>query len=129
MRHLKILSLILITSFLCSCGNKESPQSSDTISYVVSDSLDAWCASKLSQSRIAHKEGLIKLMFLEEELNHLWKPSYDENVIQDMASKTGFIWQELPTHEGNRRWELSLPLQPEDSTYITPNNLLLYLFR
>ncbi|MET0462060.1 MAG: hypothetical protein ABW007_02865, partial [Chitinophagaceae bacterium] len=85
--------------------------------------------NKMPAGRISGDATSLKLLFFEEELNLLWRPVYREDQVKEMADQGNFVWEELPAHEGNRRWQLSLNFQPEDSTYSTPNNLLLYLFR
>jgi|SRR6218665_390421 len=127
--HRKILLGIILTGLLFSCKEQTVTVQAASFSHVVSDSLKSWCQQKLSPNRISFEGSTIKLLFFEEELNLLWKPSYNEEDVKILAAKSAFQWQELPVHEGNRRWELALPLQTEDSTYTTPNNLLLYLFR
>jgi hypothetical protein len=114
---------------LAACKEKQEDIKPASVSYVVSDSLKAWCKNKLPENRISYEGSTIKLLFFQEDLDQLWKPAYAEAEVKELAAKEQFNWQELPVHEGNRRWELSMPLQEKDSTYITPNNLLLYLFR
>jgi hypothetical protein len=111
-----------------SCKEKKEPVRSEAVSYVIADSLQTWCKHRLPETRVSYEGSTMKLLFFEEELNLLWKPGYNEDAVKEMAANN-FQWEELPVHEGNRRWQLSLLLQPEDSTYVTPNNLLLYLFR
>lgn len=114
---------------LFSCKEKAATVQTDAFSHVAGDSLKTWCRQKLSPNRVSFEGSTIRLLFFEEELNLLWKPAYNEDEVNTLAAKADFQWKELPVHEGNRRWEMALPLQPEDSTYTTPNNLLLYLFR
>ncbi|RYG51400.1 MAG: hypothetical protein EOO01_08600 [Chitinophagaceae bacterium] len=125
------IAVLIISFSLYSCReqkdkNATAPQQS---SYIVSDSLRAWCKAKMPAARILSEGETLKLLFFEEELPMLWKPPYSEDAVKELAKKDGFVWEEMPAHEGNRRWSLSLTLQPEDSTYLTPNNLLVYLFR
>ena len=127
--NLFVLSLFASLLLAVSCKEKKQELKSESVSYVVSDSLQAWCKSRLPENRMSYEGSTIKLLFFEEELNVLWRPAYNEETVKEIAGTGNFQWQELPVHEGNRRWEMSLPLQPEDSTYATPNNLLLYLFR
>jgi len=128
--RLSILSSIgTVCLFLVSCKEKKEAGIPGSFSYVVKDSMEAWCKNKLFQNRVSHEGNTINLLFFEEELNALWKPGYREEAVNELASNADFEWKELPAHEGNRQWELSLPLQVEDSTYCIPNNLLLYLFR
>lgn len=124
-------ALLALLIFTTSCKNKktDAPAGNPQFSYVVSDSLKRWCKEKLPASRILAEGDTLKLLFFEEELNLLWKPQYAEEAVKDLSRNGEFNWQELPAHEGNRRWALSLTLQPADSTYLTPNNLLVYLFR
>jgi hypothetical protein len=127
---LKISGLLLASIFfLVACEQKKEENKPSSISYVVSDSLKLWCKVKMPASRISEDATSFKLLFFEEELNLLWKPAYKEDEVKEMAGQGNFGWEELPAHEGNRRWQLSLNFQQEDSTYSTPNNLLLYLFR
>lgn len=127
---IRILALISLAALLLfSCREKTAPVQTEAFSHVVGDSLKTWCQQKLSPNRISFEGSTIRLLFFEEELNLLWKPSYNEEAVNTLAAKADFQWQELPVHEGNRRWEMTLPLQAEDSSYSTPNNLLLYLFR
>lgn len=128
--NFKLLFLLLSSALLIvSCKSKEETAQPSAASYVVADSLKAWCRNSLPENRISYEGSTIKLMFYEEDLNTLWKPAYSEASVKELADKEHFGWRELPVHEGNRRWEMLLDLQPEDSTYPTPNNLLLYLFR
>lgn len=124
-----LASISLTVLLLFSCKEKTAPSQTEAFSHVVGDSLKTWCQQKLSPNRVSFEGSTIKLLFFEEELNLLWKPSYNEDAVKTLAAKADFQWLELPVHEGNRRWEMALPLQVEDSTYTTPNNLLLYLFR
>ncbi|MCG2615843.1 hypothetical protein LZZ85_16225 [Terrimonas sp. NA20] len=121
--------LLAATTLLFACKQKEQENKPSAISHVVSDSLKVWCKNKMPASRILEEAANLKLVFFEEELNLLWRPAYREDLVKEMADRGNFSWEELPAHEGNRRWQLSLNFQQEDSTYATPNNLLLYLFR
>jgi hypothetical protein len=122
---------LLLLFFIISCKDKknEEPATTSQFSYVVSDSLKLWCKNKMPASRILAEGDTLKLLFFEEELNRLWKPPYSEETVKELSRNGEFNWEELPAHEGNRRWALSLTLQAADSTYLTPNNLLVYLFR
>ncbi len=127
---IKISGLLLgALFFLVSCKDQQQENHSLPVSFVVSDSLKTWCKNKMPASRLSEEGNNLKLLFFEEELNTLWKPAYREDAVKEMAAQGNFGWEELPAHEGNRRWQLSLNFQQEDSTYGTPNNLLLYLFR
>jgi hypothetical protein len=127
---IKISGLLMATAFfLVACKEQQQENHSSPVSYVVSDSLKIWCKTKMPASRITEEGNDLKLLFFEEELNTLWKPVYREEIVKEIAAREKFGWEELPAHEGNRRWQLSLNFQQEDSTYSTPNNLLLYLFR
>ena len=122
---------LIILGFAMSCQNKKTAtdETGSAFSYVVGDSLRLWCKTKLPASRILSEGDTLQLMFFEEELNLLWKPPYSAEAVQELSKNGEFNWRELPAHEGNRRWALSLALQPADSTYLTPNNLMVYLFR
>lgn len=121
--------LLLVIMISCKDKKNEEPVTPPSFSYVVSDSLRLWCKTRMPSSRILSEGDTLKLLFFEEELNLLWKPPYSEEAVKELSKNGEFNWEELPAHEGNRRWALSLTLQAADSTYLTPNNLLVYLFR
>ena len=121
---------LLLVLFIASCHGKEEKGAPPAqLSYVVSDSLKLWCKTRMPAGRILSDGDTLKILFFEDELNQLWKPPYSASAVDELAKNGEFHWEELPAHEGNRRWQLSLMLQAEDSTYLTPNNLLVYLFR
>ncbi len=121
---------LLLVLFIVSCEDKKEKETLPVkSSYVVSDSLKLWCKTRMPAGRILAEGDTLRLLFFEDELNRLWKPPYSASAVDELAKSGGFNWEELPAHEGNRRWQLSLMLQAEDSTYLTPNNLLVYLFR
>lgn len=124
------LACLLLALFIVSCQDREEKETAPSpFSYVVSDSLKLWCKTRMPAGRILAEGDTLKLLFFEDELNRLWKPPYSASAVDELAKNGEFNWEELPAHEGNRRWQLSLMLQAEDSTYLTPNNLLVYLFR
>lgn len=124
------VGFLLLALFIISCTEKtEKGAPPAQLSYVVGDSLKLWCKTRMPAGRILAEGDTLKLLFFEDELNRLWKPPYSASAVDELSKNGGVRWEELPAHEGNRRWQLSLMLQTEDSTYLTPNNLLVYLFR
>lgn len=124
-----ILVFSLTTVSYLACRQKQIRQDPGFCSYVMADSLNIWCKQKMAANRLFLKDqDTIRLVFNEDDVSQLWQTSHSDSLVRELGNDCGFGWLELPAKDGNRFWQLSLPFEKTDSTYIVPNNLLTYLF-
>jgi hypothetical protein len=115
---------------ILSCRTHQSVSYDVSCSYVFADSIRVWLHNKMPEGVrqwIEEKDSL-KIFFYEEEAKKLWQGINSDLAVNELSRNCGFSWILLESSDGNKRWQLGLGLQRKDTTFIIPNNLLIYLF-